>query len=162
VTGFHKENSYQSFILLSRFILSAVFLLSGFEKILHPQEEFIVSLKAYQLLPGSLLKPAALLIPWVEVVSGLFLLIGLYYSYAVISVGLLLILFTSAIASTLIRGISLEDCGCFKSLGFTESGPTALIRNLILLLFWLNLFLFKGKRQWTLDSRLNATEEDTP
>ena len=69
----------------------------------------------------------------------------------------LLLVFTLAIGSTLVRGIPLEDCGCFKSLGIKESGPTALVRNAILLLFWLNLYLYKDRRL-TLDRWLKIKE----
>lgn len=132
-------------------------MISGLEKLIHPTEEFMVVLKGYHLLPEFLIRPMATLFPWLELLSGSFLLIGLFYPFSVLMTGLLLLLFTLAIASTLVRGIPLEDCGCFKSLGIRENGPTALVRNGILLLFWLNLYLYKDQR-FTLDQWLKTKE----
>ena len=153
----NKQASYFSFILFIRLLLSLIFIFSGLEKLIHPPEEFMMALKGYHLLPEFLVRPMATLFPWLELLSGTFLFIGLFYSISVLMVGSLLLVFTLAIGSTLVRGIPLEDCGCFKSLGFRESGSTALVRNVILLLFWLNLYLYKDNRL-TVDQWLKAKE----
>jgi putative oxidoreductase len=152
-----KVKSYVSFILFSRILLAVLFIFSGLEKLIHPPEEFMVILKGYHLLPEGLVRPMALGFPWIELLFGTFLLMGLFYRVSLLVVGGLLLTFTLAIASTLIRGIPLEDCGCFKSLGIRENGPTALARNLILLLFWLNLYFYKD-RPFTLDQWLKGNE----
>jgi uncharacterized membrane protein YphA (DoxX/SURF4 family) len=132
-------------------------MVSGLEKLIHPPEEFMIVLKGYHLLPGILIRPMATFFPWLELLSGTFLFIGLFYPFSVLMIGSLLTIFTLAIASTLVRGIPLEDCGCFKSLGIRENGPTALVRNFILLLFWLNLYFYKAQR-FTLDQWLKTKE----
>lgn len=146
----NKKTAYFSFIIFSRLLLGGMFMVSGLEKLLYPPEEFIVVLKSYHLLPEPLLRPFALFFPWIEVLFGTFLVIGLFYKISLLMVGGLLLLFTLAIGSTLVRGIPLEDCGCFKSLGFKESGGTAVFRNIILLLFWVNLYFYPDHR-WTVD-----------
>lgn len=138
-------------------LISVLLMVSGFEKLIHPPEEFMLILKGYHLLPEFLIKPMATIFPWLELLFGTFLLIGLFYPVSLLVVGLLLTIFTLAIASTLVRGIPLEDCGCFKSLGIKESGPTALVRNMILLLFWINLYFYKDRR-FTLDHWLRERE----
>ncbi len=146
----NKKTAYFSFIIFSRLLLGGLFIFSGLEKLLHPPEEFIVVLKSYHLFPEPLLRPFALFFPWIEVLFGAFLVIGLFYKISLFIVGGLLLLFTLAIVSTLVRGIPLEDCGCFKSLGVKESGGTAVLRNIILLLFWINLYFYPDHR-WTVD-----------
>jgi uncharacterized membrane protein YphA (DoxX/SURF4 family) len=156
--GPDRLTAYSGFLLFSRLVLALLFILSGSEKLMAPPEEFMQVIKGYQILAPPFLRPAALLLPWLELLSGVFLLVGLFYQISVRAVGALLILFTAAIGSALLRGISMEDCGCLKSLGFRESVPVALARNLILLLFWLNL-LFDRKPKWTVDHWLQGREE---
>lgn len=150
MASLNKNASYFAFVFFSRIFLGGMFVLSGFEKLTHPPEEFVVVLKNYQLLPDPFLKPFALFFPWIEILFGTFLIIGLFYKVSLVMVGLLLFLLTSAIGITLLRGIPLEDCGCFKSLGVKESGGTAIFRNAVLLIFWLNLYFYPDQR-WTVD-----------
>ncbi|MFI5303851.1 MAG: MauE/DoxX family redox-associated membrane protein [Nitrospiria bacterium] len=152
-----KEACYSSFIVFSRILLSVIFIASGLEKLIHPTEEFMLVIKGYHLIPDLLIRPMAISFPWLELIFGTFLLIGLFYPLSVIMIGLLLLAFTVAIGSTLVRGIPLEDCGCFKSFGFKENGPTALVRNAILLLFWLNLY-FQKQPIWTIDQWLRKED----
>ena len=119
----------------------------------------MVILKNYQLLPEALLKPFALFFPWVEILFGTFLIIGLFYKFSVAIVGFLLFLLTSTIGITLLRGIPLEDCGCFKSLGIKESGSTAFFRNIVLLFFWLNLYFYPVQK-WTVDQWFSKKNDE--
>ena len=142
-------------LLFLRLIIGGIFLISGMEKLTRPVEEFIVSLNAYRLLPELFVRPFALIFPWLELLAGVFLLLGLFYRFAIAFAGGILLLLTAVIGMTLLRGISLEDCGCFKSLGIRESGPEAFFRNLVLIFFWLILFL-SPEEGWTTDRFLRG------
>jgi uncharacterized membrane protein YkgB len=86
----------------------------------------------YRLLPEPLLVPAAYFLPWLELLAGLGLITGLSRRGAALWVNLLLLLFISALASTLIRGLSV-DCGCFGTAPIGSGAKEALIRDLVLL-----------------------------
>jgi putative oxidoreductase len=66
----------------------------------------------YRLLPGSLINAVALLMPWLELLAGLALILGVWRREAAIVVGVLLIVFLVAIGVNLARGHAV-DCGCF-------------------------------------------------
>lgn len=93
--------------------LIALALLSGFYKILYPVD-FAQAVHRFHLLPSVLVNPAALYLPWLEMVCAICLLFIPRYRVAALSIVLaLLVLFTGGIAINLWRGASI-DCGCFS------------------------------------------------
>lgn len=94
-----------------QFVLAAVFVVAGFGKIADPPG-FAHEIYNYKLLPGVAINAIAILLPWVEVVSGLALFFGLARRSAARVLGLLLLVFVVAISINLVRGRPV-DCGCF-------------------------------------------------
>ncbi len=117
--------------LLVRLALAALFLYSGLAKVAR-QQEFYHTLLGYQILSGWLSSLVALYLPWLEVATGLLLLIGYRTRQAAVVAGVLLVVFSGVIASAMARGITLEDCGCFPGSG--PPGPLSLARNALFLL----------------------------
>ncbi len=66
----------------------------------------------YRLLPGPLVNPAALTMPWAELLMGIALICGIWRRTAASLVGALLVVFIVAISINLLRGNAI-DCGCF-------------------------------------------------
>jgi len=66
----------------------------------------------YKILPGPLVNPLALVMPWAELLMGLALMLGLWRRSAATLVGALLLVFIVAISVNLLRGNAI-DCGCF-------------------------------------------------
>jgi uncharacterized membrane protein YphA (DoxX/SURF4 family) len=62
------------------------------------------------LLPNLL----GVVLPWVEVLVGILLIRGLWRREAALLTAAMLIVFIGAVASTLVRGIDIENCGCFS------------------------------------------------
>lgn len=125
--------------LAARLAVGLVFVLAGISKLVAPGT-FSATLLAYDLLPVALLRPVALSLPWVELVVGLYLLAGLFTRVAAWAAIGLLAVFMLAIGQALLRGLSLEDCGCFGSitaavpalqyvLGGSSLGPVDLLRD---------------------------------
>ena len=97
--------------LVARLGLAAVWLISGGLKFLDPVQTKI-AVRAYQLLPESLVGPVATALPLVEIVLGLLILVGLAVRVsAAVSVVILTVLI-AVIISVWARGLSI-DCGCF-------------------------------------------------
>jgi len=67
--------------------------------------------------------------------------------------GTILLGFTLALGYTVVMGINLEDCGCFGSIGFKQSGSTAFIRNLFLLALFAPILRYPA-HAWSLDAFL--------
>ncbi len=134
----------------ARLLLGGLFAVSGVIKLIEPPENFMTAIHAYDLLPVWMERPLAESLPWVEMTSGLLLLLGLLTRISLAVVALQLLVFTAALGSTLLRGISLEDCGCFGSLGIKESNAVAFVRNLVLLALVVRLGLEREPR-WALD-----------
>ena len=109
--------------VLARLILAGVFLVSGGLKAWDAREN-IVAVRAYQLLPESLVGPVAAILPYFELALGLLLLIGLATRLAAVLAAVVMVMFIAAVASAAARGLSI-DCGCFGGGGQVEPGQTA-------------------------------------
>lgn len=66
----------------------------------------------YRLLPGGLVNALALVLPWVELLAGLALILGVWKKEAAVVAAVLLLVFIVAIGINLARGHAV-DCGCF-------------------------------------------------
>ena len=66
----------------------------------------------YRLLPGSLINLSALVMPWVELLAGLALVLGVWVRPARWLVTAMLVTFIIAISINLLRDNAI-DCGCF-------------------------------------------------
>lgn len=118
----------------SRIILGGLFIYAGITKITH-LHAFAKIINNYQLLPDTLVYIAAAVLPWIEILSGLFLVSGLFKRTAALLLSTLLLVFIIAISINLVRGLNF-DCGCFSSVS-TENGSDPvglLIRDLFLLI----------------------------
>lgn len=66
----------------------------------------------YRIVPGALINLMALTMPWVELLSGLALILGIWKDAARTLIALLLAVFIVAISINLMRNNAI-DCGCF-------------------------------------------------
>lgn len=140
-------------LFVARILIGGLFIFSGSMKMLEPLEEFEASIRQYQFLPELFVAPFAVVLPIAEILSGLFLVFGLFEQYAAAGVSLILLSFIIAIAAVLLRGIPLDNCGCFGSFKFGDSPQETLIRDVILLAFT-GLLMFFPSRKFSLDSLL--------
>src|SRR6185437_2969978 len=97
--------------LVSRVALGLVFLLAGVSKALD-MRAFAGEISAYQIVPAALVQPMAIALPLLEILLGVYLLVGLMQRWAAAAAGALLLIFIAAMAWALARGLAL-DCGCF-------------------------------------------------
>jgi putative oxidoreductase len=116
----------------ARAVLATVFLVAGLLKVIDPLG-FALSIARLQILPRGAVGPAAITIPWMEIVAGAALL-GLpsFRGAALTLLAALLVAFTAALGIVLVRGTS-SSCGCFGvEGGILGRAEVALVRNLIL------------------------------
>ncbi len=142
------DNDYLT--LLFRVTLGIVFIVASFYKVLHPQQ-FAQSIWYYHLVPGSLINLMALLLPWVELICGVALIVGVWYRGAVWLVNLMMVMFIIALWSAVARGLDI-DCGCFKaSQGSGGDTMQSLLLDIPLIILSLQLLVSRSKR-WQVGS----------
>ena len=98
-------------ILVLRVVVGGIFLAAGALKIGH-FDLFASEIAGFQILPHAVVAPLALLLPFVEVLLGAYLILGLFTRAAAWFGAFQLAVFSAAIASAVVRGIS-TSCGCF-------------------------------------------------
>jgi uncharacterized membrane protein YphA (DoxX/SURF4 family) len=134
------ETARKYLALALRIVLGGVFLYAGGLKIADPAA-FAGSVAAFKLLRtfGNYLVAATL--PWVEVLCGLLLMIGVRTRPAATLILLMNLVFAVVLSSAIIRGLDI-DCGCFRQGGPKTSPWLALLRDLAfiagtVILLWL-------------------------
>lgn len=121
-----------------RVVLGSVFVWSGILKIREPLE-FAQNVANYRIFPAEISFLAGIVLPWVELICGVLLIIGLFRNAgALILVGLLCA-FLVLIVTTMIRGIDV-DCGCFGPIG-RKVDYFLLLTDTVLLYLAFNIFL---------------------
>jgi rhodanese-related sulfurtransferase/uncharacterized membrane protein YphA (DoxX/SURF4 family) len=106
--------------LFSRLFLGGIFVYASYEKILRPAS-FAEVVYNYQILPDTLVNLASIFLPWLELLVGLCLILGVWLSGAILIGNLLLIAFLSTLVFNIARGLDI-DCGCFTVAVGTSSG----------------------------------------
>jgi len=128
--------------VLCRIVLGGVFIYASIDKILHPHA-FAKIIHNYQLVPDILVTFPAIVLPWLEMISGLFLVAGIFRRASALVLSALLSMFAVAITINLVRGITF-DCGCFSTVS-TASGSDPLgllVRDILLLIPGLIIIFF--------------------
>jgi uncharacterized membrane protein YphA (DoxX/SURF4 family) len=94
-----------------QFVLAAFFVVAGLAKIADPPG-FAHEIHNYGLVPAAAVNAMALVLPWLEVVTGVALFLGIARRSAARILGFLLVVFIAALSINLARGKAV-DCGCF-------------------------------------------------
>ena len=136
---------------LFRLILGGVLLVAGALKVTDPYSS-ATSVRAYQILPVDLANFLGFVLPFAEVVIGIFLIVGIWVRLNAIAGGALMVMFIIAIGQAWARGISL-DCGCFGKGGLLDSDELPvwnytleIARDIVLAAFAIYIYRFpQGK-----------------
>jgi uncharacterized membrane protein YphA (DoxX/SURF4 family) len=136
------NNSWIEIVL--RWILGITFIYASYYKILCPMD-FAEIVYGYNLFPEVLINLIAIILPFVELISGLCLLLGIYPRSAAFIINGLLAAFIFILTINLIRGYEF-DCGCFSA-ETTMSPKMMVARDVIYLIMGLQVFLFNGVRK---------------
>jgi len=102
--------------------VGGVWLVAGFLKLGDPAEN-VRAVRAFDLLPESLVPVIGHALPMVEIVVGGCLVLGLVTRWAAVVSGLMLVAFIVGISSAWARGMSI-DCGCFGGGGGPAEGAS--------------------------------------
>lgn len=117
----------------ARLAIGVSFIMAALGKMADPIE-FVKEIDNYKLmiLPAWGLRPAAIIVPWVELISGL-AVISPWHKEAGGVLSFLLLFFIVIGTSAIVRGLDIS-CGCFGTLGATKVGWLFMVRNVALLI----------------------------
>lgn len=96
-----------------RVALGVVFIWASLDKIADP-EAFAWNISHYRMVPQGLINLMAVGLPWIEIVCGVCLVLGLWVRPALLAVNGMLVVFIVAILSALSRDLDIS-CGCFST-----------------------------------------------
>lgn len=129
-----------------RLLIGILFIYSGATKTIEPYQNFQYIVEHYQLFDFvsaysyELDTLVARVIPWLELFLGIFILLGLWLENALKTLGGLVVGFIIVISQALIRGLPIDDCGCFgESFSMPPQGMLIFdccLLGLVILLLW--------------------------
>ena len=122
-----------------RLYLGGLFLAACVHKIGHPAS-FALDVATYQLLPLGTVNLFALIVPWVELLVGLMLVLGVRVRAAALVTSGLMVSFMIALGWALVQGLDMS-CGCFASQAAAEYDPISW-RTMLRDASWLALGLY--------------------
>lgn len=117
-------------VLIISASLALLFFMAARHKMSEPRQ-FAATLAAYRILPEALVRPAAKVLPLLEMALVFMILVPFTRSVAAIVAALLLALYALAMAVNMARGRSDIDCGCGGQPQLLS--PWLLLRNLVLI-----------------------------
>lgn len=117
----------KSALMVARVAIGALFMFSGAAKLgwipnFGDPTGFASAIVKFEVIHADLVPLATFVIPWLEVIAGFFLALGLMTRGAAAALSGLLIVFTAAIISVMIRGMEI-DCSCFGGAIEDRFGP---------------------------------------
>lgn len=125
--------------LVLRLFIGYYFIYASMSKIPYPAQ-FAELLGEYRILPYWSIDLLAVVVPWVELISGLFLIMGLRTRAAASVIILLFIGFNVFIGANVVIGSPI-NCGCYDTVGEPVSW-WKILKNTFWLLFTVQVFFF--------------------
>ena len=111
-------------VLAARLLIGGMFVYASIYKVFDPAG-FAVSIRNYMIIPASWSNIVALTLPWIEIVAGAFLILGVHVRPSALLTTGMLGVFLGAIIYAFSIGLDI-DCGCFSSAA-TSGGRIGLI-----------------------------------
>jgi len=139
--------------LLARLAVGGVFIYAGLLKALAPAEEFGYAIESYKVLNSQFSLWAAYLTPWIELWTGLLLVLGVFTRLNSLFTGAMLLFFEAMLGQAWLRGLPITSCGCFGS-GHGNSITREFIQNLVFIaLAWVS---YKYGSAWSADKKVET------
>ncbi|MCX6355798.1 MAG: DoxX family membrane protein [Candidatus Aureabacteria bacterium] len=140
---------HHSTVLVLRLFLGGMFVYASLHKLSDPVA-FSKIIYGYKILPAFTINLFAIVLPGIELIAGIFLVLGFLCRGSALVISLCLWVFIVALTYNLMRGIEF-DCGCF-SFAHTKPGAAAdlLVRDLVFFAMALRI-LFARRYACSLD-----------
>ena len=135
---------HKALLVVFRIALGGLFVYAGAVKAAAPLD-FAQSIRNYQVVGQSLSFMAALVLPWLEILAGAFLIAGIWKRGAALALSSLLVFFIALTIVTMIRGLDIE-CGCFGAVD-RKAGWSVILEDLGMLYLGLCILLAPDRRR---------------
>jgi len=131
--------------LVFRLILGGVFIYAGSVKVSDPFG-FSIQIRNYHIVPETYTNIIAIILPWLELISGLMLIAGYYIHVSSRLLIVILSIFILAIFSAVMRGFDI-NCGCYSTDSNSATiGINRIIEDILLLLMSIQILLVKNHK----------------
>ena len=133
------RSSNTSFVF--RLILGGLFIFAGFAKINHISA-LINDIEQYQILPVALASVFGHVLPYLEILVGVLLVLGIVLRISASVGGLMLISFAAAKIVAMVRGLDIKVCNCFGP-AVPLLSTQSLAIDIVMLLLAIQIILFR-------------------
>jgi len=127
-------------LLIVRVALGGVFVVSGFQKLWGPWENFAAVIEKFEIIRGLPMTVLAQALPWAEFLAGVFLILGLRTLVSLFVLWAMNTVFIGILASAIARRLPIQECGCFGG-ALSLSLPKMLVVDISLWVLFLVFFL---------------------
>ena len=144
-----KTLFYSTWIeLIIRWLFGLTFVYASYYKIIEPAH-FAKIIYGYYLFPELLINLIAIILPYMELLCGIALILGIYPRSTLLILQVMLFSFIVALSINWIRGHNF-DCGCFSfgERGYDYSVLDLLVRDVIYFALGLQSLFFAKHRKW--------------
>jgi len=149
-------SEYVAFVF--RTYIGWVFIYASLSKILDPAV-FAENVALYRLMPYWGLNAVAIILPWLELICGFLLILGLRTKAAASIVAGLLFVFTVFVLINIFRGSNI-DCGCFD-IASEPIGWKKVAKNTMWLMMTVQVFFFDRIYLFRRNTFLKRTKKST-
>jgi len=136
------KNKYINLII--RIVVGFIFIITGISKIVEPAQ-FVREISNYDMMFRQLINLMAIILPWLEIVTGFLFVFGVRIKANIILLAAMLLMFNFAVAVAWARGLDI-NCGCYSNLAEQTVGFTKLAENFALLIGLVFVFLFPNNK----------------
>ncbi len=140
-------------LLVLRLFLGGVFVYAGWGKLMAPIENFVAVIEAYQFLKPPFTWLVGNIVPWLELIFGMFLTLGFLTRTSAASLTVFLLVFILLLLRSILLHLPISECGCFGA-GITLAPWQALILDAGLLIISL-IMIWSRPRLLSLDEKLH-------
>lgn len=135
-------------VLIFRLIIGYIFISYGIGKIANP-EKFTSEIINYKLFPEFTLNLIALILPWLELTSGIFITFGIRLKSNSVIIATMMIIFTLSVIWAMSLGLDI-NCGC-SSTSPQKVGFPKLLENIGLLISSIYIY-FSNNNKFSFES----------
>lgn len=137
------SNKY--FLFALRLIIGGIFVFASIDKLMN-QEGFSRAIYNYKFFPDIFINISAIIIPYIELFSGLLLILGIFKRGSSFIIMSLLIVFIISLTQAYFKGLDI-NCGCFslETVGQKSDILLRIIEDIIFLIITILIFI-KSKK----------------
>lgn len=119
---------WRTLLFLARLVLGGIFIYAAYSKLhfggaWHLRDYhffFAMAINSYNMLPLNVVQWMARILPWLELVLGMLVILGLGLRWVSLSITALLLVFMGALTRAAMLGLEI-NCGCF---GYNSQKPS--------------------------------------